>query len=49
FLAADALRDRFAALGAAGTLFRRIQVLMARLGATSRFQMALQAQRSGWL
>ncbi|MGW1763293.1 LuxR family transcriptional regulator [Streptomyces sp. NPDC002073] len=31
------------------TLFRRIQVLMARLGATSRFQMALQAQRSGWL
>ncbi|MFF0474700.1 LuxR family transcriptional regulator [Streptomyces sp. NPDC004284] len=31
------------------TLFRRIQVLMARLGATSRFQMALQAQRHGWL
>ncbi|MFC9391341.1 LuxR family transcriptional regulator [Streptomyces venezuelae] len=31
------------------TLFRRVQVLMARLGATSRFQMALQAQRSGWL
>lgn len=31
------------------TLFRRIQILMARLGATSRFQMALQAQRSGWL
>ncbi|MGW5778142.1 LuxR family transcriptional regulator [Streptomyces sp. NPDC003863] len=31
------------------TLFRRIQVLMARLGATSRFQMALQAQRAGWL
>ncbi len=31
------------------TLFRRIQVLMARLGATSRFQMALQAQRQGWL
>ncbi len=31
------------------TLFRRVQVLMARLGATSRFQMALQAQRQGWL
>ncbi|MER6099007.1 LuxR C-terminal-related transcriptional regulator [Streptomyces sp. NPDC001728] len=31
------------------TLFRRVQILMARLGATSRFQMALQAQRSGWL
>ncbi|MFI8437325.1 LuxR family transcriptional regulator [Streptomyces sp. NPDC079020] len=31
------------------TLFRRIQVLMARLGAANRFQMALQAQRSGWL
>ncbi|MEU5218633.1 helix-turn-helix transcriptional regulator [Streptomyces sp. NPDC020807] len=31
------------------TLFRRIQILMARLGASSRFQMALQAQRSGWL
>ncbi|MBD0708179.1 MULTISPECIES: helix-turn-helix domain-containing protein [unclassified Streptomyces] len=31
------------------TLFRRVQVLMARLGATSRFQMALQAQRAGWL
>ncbi|MFF4170582.1 LuxR family transcriptional regulator [Streptomyces sp. NPDC001744] len=31
------------------TLFRRIQVLMARLGAGSRFQMALQAQRAGWL
>ncbi|MEX0168843.1 LuxR C-terminal-related transcriptional regulator [Streptomyces sp. LMG1-1-1.1] len=31
------------------TLFRRIQVLMARLGATNRFQLALQAQRSGWL
>ncbi|MGW0118736.1 LuxR family transcriptional regulator [Streptomyces sp. NPDC003327] len=31
------------------TLFRRLQVLMARLGATSRFQMALQAQRAGWL
>ncbi|KOG22799.1 transcriptional regulator [Streptomyces viridochromogenes] len=31
------------------TLFRRIQVLMARLGATNRFQLALQSQRSGWL
>lgn len=31
------------------TLFRRIQVLMARLGATNRFQLALQAQRHGWL
>ncbi|GEB54972.1 LuxR family transcriptional regulator [Streptomyces gardneri] len=31
------------------TLFRRIQILMARLGASSRFQMALQAQRHGWL
>ncbi|MEE1736603.1 LuxR family transcriptional regulator [Streptomyces sp. BE147] len=31
------------------TLFRRLQVLMARLGAANRFQMALQAQRSGWL
>ncbi len=31
------------------TLFRRIQVLMARLGAVNRFQMALQAQRRGWL
>ncbi|MEU0830037.1 LuxR family transcriptional regulator [Streptomyces sp. NPDC005969] len=31
------------------TLFRRVQILMARLGATSRFQMALQAQRCGWL
>ncbi|MCX4966816.1 LuxR family transcriptional regulator [Streptomyces sp. NBC_00654] len=31
------------------TLFRRLQVLMAQLGAANRFQMALQAQRSGWL
>ncbi|MFF5705605.1 LuxR family transcriptional regulator [Streptomyces sp. NPDC012794] len=31
------------------TFFRRLQVLMARLGAENRFQMALQAQRSGWL
>ncbi|MFB8044591.1 LuxR family transcriptional regulator [Streptomyces hydrogenans] len=31
------------------TLFRRIQILMARLGATNRFQLALQAQRNGWL
>ncbi|MEU3660286.1 helix-turn-helix transcriptional regulator [Streptomyces sp. NPDC032940] len=31
------------------TLFRRLQILMTRLGAANRFQMALQAQRSGWL
>ncbi|MFI1935917.1 LuxR family transcriptional regulator [Streptomyces purpureus] len=31
------------------TLFRRVQILMAQLGAASRFQMALQAQRCGWL
>ncbi|MFD0025820.1 LuxR family transcriptional regulator [Streptomyces sp. NPDC058382] len=31
------------------TLFRRLQILMARLGAANRFQLALQAQRSGWL
>ncbi|AYA21534.1 transcriptional regulator [Streptomyces alfalfae] len=31
------------------TLFRRLQVLMARLGAANRFQLALQAQRCGWL
>ncbi|WP_327351892.1 LuxR family transcriptional regulator [Streptomyces sp. NBC_01304] len=31
------------------TLFRRLQMLMARLGAANRFQMALQAQRAGWL
>ncbi|MEU3597272.1 helix-turn-helix transcriptional regulator [Streptomyces sp. NPDC006798] len=31
------------------TLYRRLQTLMARLGAANRFQMALQAQRHGWL
>ncbi|MCK2244402.1 MULTISPECIES: transcriptional regulator TrmB [unclassified Crossiella] len=31
------------------TYFRRLQLLMTRLGATSRFQLALQAQRRGWL
>ncbi|MQS98773.1 LuxR family transcriptional regulator [Streptomyces jumonjinensis] len=31
------------------TLFRRLQILMARSGATNRFQLALQAQRNGWL
>lgn len=31
------------------TLFRRLQVLMAGLGAVNRFQPALQAQRQGWL
>lgn len=31
------------------TLFRRLQVMMARLGAANRFQLALQAQRNGWL
>ncbi|MFE7313421.1 LuxR family transcriptional regulator [Streptomyces sp. NPDC057555] len=31
------------------TLFRRLQVLMARLGAANRFQLALQAQHNGWL
>ncbi|MFE4330872.1 LuxR family transcriptional regulator [Streptomyces sp. NPDC056831] len=31
------------------TLFRRLQILMAQLGAANRFQMALQAQRGGWL
>nr|BFD87100.1 LuxR family transcriptional regulator [Streptomyces sp. Xyl84] len=31
------------------TLFRRLEVLMARLGAANRFQLALQAQRNGWL
>ncbi len=31
------------------TLFRRLSILMARLGAANRFQMALQAQRAGWL
>lgn len=31
------------------TLFRRLQILMARVGAANRFQLALQAQRAGWL
>ncbi|MEU3406042.1 helix-turn-helix transcriptional regulator [Streptomyces sp. NPDC006670] len=31
------------------TFFRRLQILMARLGAENRFQLALQAQRNGWL
>ncbi|RKT73696.1 regulatory LuxR family protein [Saccharothrix variisporea] len=31
------------------TLFRRIEVLMTRLGATTRFQLALHAQRRRWL
>ncbi|MFD9797005.1 LuxR family transcriptional regulator [Streptomyces sp. NPDC059070] len=31
------------------TFFRRLQILMAQLGAANRFQMALQAQRNGWL
>ncbi|MEU5980259.1 LuxR family transcriptional regulator [Streptomyces sp. NPDC047315] len=31
------------------TLFRRLQILMARSGAANRFQLALQAQRNGWL
>ncbi|MCX4785011.1 MULTISPECIES: LuxR family transcriptional regulator [unclassified Streptomyces] len=31
------------------TLFRRLQILMAQLGAENRFQLALQAQRCGWL
>ncbi|MFE1414819.1 LuxR family transcriptional regulator [Streptomyces sp. NPDC058746] len=31
------------------TFFRRLQILMARLGAENRFQMGLQAQRHGWL
>ncbi|MBC9713960.1 LuxR family transcriptional regulator [Streptomyces sp. TRM66268-LWL] len=31
------------------TFFRRLQILMAQLGAANRFQMALQAQRHGWL
>jgi DNA-binding CsgD family transcriptional regulator len=31
------------------TLYRRIEVLAARLGASTRFQMALHAQRRGWL
>ncbi|WP_187370190.1 LuxR family transcriptional regulator [Streptomyces boluensis] len=31
------------------TFFRRLQILQARLGAVNRFQLALQAQRAGWL
>ncbi len=31
------------------TLFRRVEILMARLGATTRFQLAVQAHRRGWL
>ncbi|MFJ3903767.1 LuxR family transcriptional regulator [Streptomyces sp. NPDC090025] len=31
------------------TLFRRLQILMARLGAGNRFQLGLQAERAGWL
>ncbi|MFF8959990.1 LuxR family transcriptional regulator [Streptomyces sp. NPDC014894] len=31
------------------TLYRRLQILMARLGAGNRFQLALQARRNGWL
>ncbi|WP_418955458.1 helix-turn-helix transcriptional regulator [Streptomyces tritici] len=31
------------------TFFRRLQILMARVGAANRFQLALQAQRKGWL
>ncbi|MFB7185283.1 LuxR family transcriptional regulator [Streptomyces sp. NPDC056178] len=31
------------------TLYRRLQILMAQLGAENRFQLALQAQRCGWL
>ncbi|MFD6177031.1 MULTISPECIES: hypothetical protein [unclassified Isoptericola] len=31
------------------TLYRRLEVLSARVGATTRFQLALQAQRRGWL
>ncbi|MFE9043436.1 LuxR family transcriptional regulator [Streptomyces sp. NPDC007818] len=31
------------------TLSRRVEVLMARTGASTRFQMALQVQRRGWL
>ncbi|MGW7285792.1 LuxR family transcriptional regulator [Streptomyces sp. NPDC054847] len=31
------------------TLFRRMEILMTRLGARTRFQMALQAERRGWL
>ncbi|MFJ8297168.1 LuxR family transcriptional regulator [Streptomyces sp. NPDC094447] len=31
------------------TFFRRLDALMARVGATTRFQLALQAQSRGWL
>ena len=31
------------------TLSRRLEILMARAGATSRFQLALQAHRRGWV
>ena len=31
------------------TLYRRVEILSARLGAATRFQMALLAQRRGWL
>ena len=31
------------------TFFRRLELLMAQAGATSRFQLALHAQRKGWL
>lgn len=31
------------------TFFRRMELLMAQAGAASRFQLALQAQRRGWL
>lgn len=31
------------------TLYRRLEILSARLGAATRFQMALQAQRRGWV
>lgn len=31
------------------TLYRRLEILSARLGAVTRFQMALQAQRRGWV
>ena len=31
------------------TLYRRLEILSARLGAATRFQMALQAQRRGWI
>lgn len=31
------------------TLYRRVEILGARLGASTRFQLALLAQRRGWL